>query len=95
MNKNLIQIWVIVFLIGWCLLNLYSIPQVEDLFELVIGFFTLTLIPLIILFLLSLSSKKKCIGWKKNVAITGIFISVITFIVNIVMFAIDCIRQGQ
>jgi len=94
MNKNLIKNIIVIILILWCLLDLYSIPQITDLFELVMGFFAITLIPLVVLFFVSLSFKK-CNGWQKIIALTGISISIITLIANVSMFIFNFIRQSH
>lgn len=93
MNKNLIKNIIVIILILWCLLDLYSIPQITDLFELVMGFFSITLIPLVILFYLSFSLKKDSDGWQKIIAFAGIFISTITLIANVSMFILYFLRQ--
>ena len=88
MSKNLIKNISVGLLIAWCLLDIYSVLQITDLFELVVGFFVATFIPLVILFLVSVSLKKSSKDWQKIVAFTGILISVATLMVNIVMFII-------
>ncbi|OGZ63511.1 MAG: hypothetical protein A2998_02135 [Candidatus Staskawiczbacteria bacterium RIFCSPLOWO2_01_FULL_37_25b] len=94
MNKNLVKNIIVIILILWCILDLYSVPQITDLFELVMGFFAITLIPLVVLFFVSFSFKK-CNGWQKIISLTGISISIITLIANVSMFIFDFIRQGH
>jgi len=92
MNRNIVKVTIIAILTLWCLLDWYSVPQINDLFELVVGFFVLTLIPLIALFLTSFSLSKNSSGWQKVSANVGIAVSVITLVVNILMYIWDFVR---
>ena len=95
MSKNIVKSFIILALIGWCVFDFFGVIQVTNTYELLVGFILLLLPFILALFYLSFSLKKDGSGWQKKIAIAGIYVGILSLIINVIVFIFDFISGSR
>jgi hypothetical protein len=85
-----------IILLGlWCLINAYGALGVTNWYEQLLAYLTVMVPFALGLLFLSNSSKKKDMGWQRIIAIVGLYVSVITLVLPVLVLARDLMTYYQ